>query len=461
MLHPITIWRYLSKFSFLLILPLTQAVLQEPFSTVAWSSLPMVLSAAVLSYYEYYSCRARTEQHSIRYCHGIFIQHQKLVPFAALASISIRITPLLRLFGAAQLFLDTPAGSRSKADLQLTLRRSALLGWWHRAQQDVSARYRAKPARILLMAASWSNPAAGLLFAAIALNKASRILGEQLSDELYGTVNQSHRLVALGIPPAVALVGWLLVLGWLVAFLRQAFRYAGFTAAVSPQGILIFRGLLVRNRQLLTHRALRAVSTRQTLVMAALRLTSAYLHTVGSGKEKGDRSLLLAAVHFKALDKTLRVFYQAFRRPPPCEPIQRVRPSLSALKSFLLVPLLHLCWTGALSWLLWSGDSVFASLAVFPLLFPLYQGIVRVLAWRRSFFAFDGIYLTASGYTGLQLYTAVLPRENLQSVVLRQNPFQRHSGRCTLRLQIGSEKHAIFTVRHLAVEQVRQILKLS
>lgn len=469
--HPVSVWRYFSRFFFLLAVPVIQAILREPFSKVAWGNLPGLLLIAGLSFFQYdtsgYGIGPRDggageKRPYLRLKSGLFYRRQKILPADCLTSAMIRSTPLLGAFGASQLILDTPAADSKKPSADLYLNRAMLSRWWRRMKKDVHYRYRASQARIFLMAASWSNPASGLVLVGILLDRTGKILGEELSRSLYAAANQSSRLVALGLPPTVAFLGWLLAFGWFAAFVTQFFRYGSFSAGKTPRGILIERGILFRSRQYLKDRAVRAVSVRQTLMMRMLRLSSVYLHTIGSGREKDDRSLLLAAVSEEELEFHLNRIY-----PMDAECLltgrheKKISPPRTALKSFLLLPVCHLLAVVILFLLCRAFAPFFAPLVLFLLVFPLYHTALHIAAWKESFLAVSGKNLVACGYIRDQLFTAVIPRESLQCLVIRQNPFQRVSGRCSLRLCIGTERGACFTLRHFSRKEAEALLGLS
>lgn len=473
--HPVTMWRFVSRFFFLLIVPLVQAILREPFSEVAWRNLPLVLLVLGTAYFQYSCCgyavysseeallfQLRTHEPLtgkgplVVWKNGFLLRRELMLPTRNIASAFLRTNPLLSLFGAGKLLLDTPAANAKKPSLTLFLRKQSLLDWWEGLRSPVTHRYRANSIPVVLMAASWSNPASGLLLVSLLLDRAGAILGEELTGELYDSVNQTQRLIALGLPPAVALFGWLLALGWFLAFLVQMFRYAFFTVEQTPCGTLISRGAVVKSRQLLTAQSVRAISVRQTLVMRVLRRFSVYLHTIGSGKEKGDRSLLLAAARQEDMRRHVEQFYPR-AASYLWQQQEKISPPKESLVGFVLGPV----WQAALIMVWYVLFRIylplFAPLVLFFLVFPAYFLVLHVWAWKKSFLAVSGGHITACGYVQGQLYTAVVPLELLQAVVIRQNPFQRKSGRCHVRLCVGTEQGACFDLYHFSLQEVRRL----
>lgn len=453
--HPITVWKYLSRFSFLLIFPLIQLLLREPLSVLTWSNLPWAVSVTVLSVMQYLACGYSAENSGFQLKSGIIWRKSRTIPSSSLNSCTIRVSPFTYLFGAAQLRLDTAAGNPREADASVFLRKKALLAWWRGACPKKQWHYKAKTSRIFLMAASWSNPASGLFLLGLFFHRAAGLLGDQLSEQLYSTVDQSARLVALGLPPFVAGVGYLLLLGWLIAFLRQFFRYFGLKACTTEQGIAIFRGFPIRVRQLFSRRCVRAVSIRQTLLMKCLKICSCYLHTLGSGKEKGDRRLLFAATGGTELEKRIQEFFPEL----PLQPCgQAVTPARNTWKNFLFAPLMTAGGIFALSFLLHLAGFGISGLVLILLLFPFWQGVIRLLAWKHTSFCKTEGYYIVSCYDGLSLSTAYIPENNLQKAMFLQNPIQKRNYLCSLRLYVGSETKRCFAIHHLDIRELRKFL---
>lgn len=469
-LHPITIWNYLSKYAFFLIIPIVQTLLARPTGWILLSNLFVLIFFLALAVFQYLSCSYSIGDREFTYRSGILFRIRRTIPMQRFLSATVRCNPLLSLISAAQLYLDTPAGSRKNADVVMTLNKRGLQNLWNSMTVNHKRVYRASNKRILLMAASWSNPASGLLLAGALLNRTGKIVGQALTQRLYEAVNQSYVLVAIGIPPATALLGYLLAAGWAVAFLHQFLHYANFSIGTVPSNPNTFiraeedflttqRGLFVKNRQLLSRDAICAVSIRQTLVMRIFKLYSAYLHTFGSGKEKGDRSLLFAAIRKPELRQYLTAI---FRKPlfSTKNSLNNTHPSKAALFSFLFTPLLLLiCLLVLISLLYWLYPE-FAPLLFFFVPPVLWQLAIHFFAWKGSMLLVEKDKILASGYRCLTLYTACIPREQLQRVSVKQTFVQRFSGRCNVYLCTGAEKTGCFTVNNLDKQEVLKLLNM-
>ena len=137
--HVVTLWSYLSRFFFLLIVPLVQAVFRAPFSEVAWSSLPGVVAVVGIACFQYLSCgygvtavEDSGRSLSILYWNsGLFFYKHRILPADCVASVFLRLNPILDLFGAVQVMLDSPAANAKRPSLTLLLHKKEPMSWWN------------------------------------------------------------------------------------------------------------------------------------------------------------------------------------------------------------------------------------------------------------------------------------------------------------------------------------------
>ena len=63
-----------------------------------------------------------------------------------------------------------------------------------------------------------------------------------------------------------------------------------------------------------------------------------------------------------------------------------------------------------------------------------------------------------AGYRRLTLWRVSVPQSRLQRVELRQNPFQRKKGLCSVRIFLFSEGRETAQVKHLPADEARKLL---
>lgn len=460
--HLYTILSDLSRFAFLLIIPLLQALLADyrtSFQRISalGTNLFFTVTLVTVSVLRWRAGGYCAGEKSFFAKQGLLLRQKMRIPYRQVDAVMMERSVLLSLFGAARLYIDTAAGSGKKTDLKLTVPVKTALKLCDRLTKDGQWLYRAPTFRILLMAASWSNPAAGLLIAAPFINKLGDVLGHEISERLYSTVNLSMQLAAWGIPPLAAAVGYVLVAGWVVALLVQVSRYANFTVGLGNDAVLIKRGLISVGRQVISIPAIGAISIRQTLLMRVFRLYSAYVHTVGSGKTKGDRSLLLAAAGKEELESVISKIL-----PLPSENTHTVTLPRFVKLGFLF-PAIAVAVVAAVLCplpLFFGLDPGFSIiLAAFAVPFTVWYFFLRLAAFKTSRLSVSEHSMTLCTFRGMTLYMAVIPYRQVQVIEYLQNPLQKRVGLCTLKVYIRSEDGESFALYGVNKDEVESVLK--
>lgn len=452
--HPYTVLTYLSRFTYLLIIPLLQHLLFQPqtlaetIATVGVNIL-FVLLVVFAAVWEYRSIVYRFNPKGIYLRHGWLIKRTANVPGACIQSVSVQKNIFPALFGAVRVHIDTPGSIKNKSDISLSLSRRKTNQVINRlfGGGDVAVVYKSPFLRILVMAATWSNSITGLLIFAPFINRVGTVLGEEFSARLYEGINLGVYLAAIGLPPAAAYIAGILVFGYLVAYAVQVFRYGRFSVSRTGSRLIISRGLLSRNLFITEIEHLGAVSARQSVLMLLFRLKSVYIHTIGSGKAKGDKSLLIAAQDSKTIDRVLfRLSGRSLRFEKGISPPKR------KLVSFLYLPFVCLLCVAPAAFLL-GALGLYRELVALMLWFliPLLSIwiLFRFAAYKRTAFAWSGQAVMLCGFRRLNLTQNAVPFEKVQYIVIKQSIFQKFSGSCHVTAYIYSDHRQGFTVKHL------------
>ena len=391
-------------------------------------------------------CRYRLREyaggtlHSLTLSQGVVLRRALRISAEDAASVEMERTPLLWILGGRRIRVNT-AGLRRKSDAVLYLSAAQaknLMGGIGRAGKN---RYAARLWPVLVMSASSSNAALGLLALAPALRQTGRILGEELPGEVVGLF---RRFVSLGLPPLLENVANVLVLGWAFAFLRSLLRYLGFRAERQGNRLHLVSGLFTRRDVLIDCDKITALELRQTLFMRLFGLYTAVITAAGYGRDSGARPVLIPAARPKELCAALDVLLPDY---PICTSI--LRPRKTALFGYLapafwllagcLLPL----WMGGLWTVVAALWAVGAS----------WWLLVRFLGFYQAGFGVGRGAAAICYSRGLALYRVYIPLEVTDCAVIRRSPWQCRSGGCTVDLRCFGEKRRRHRVRHLPYDQ--------
>lgn len=447
--HFLYFYYSIKKWMLLLLLPVLRAVFfrGDAVSVIISSLRDVALAALLITYSAVKWKRARYAlSGGLTLRHGLILQRWLRVTADDAASVEIERSPLMWLLGGRRVRINT-AGLRRRADATIYL--SA-------ADADVMAgdnsiwRKKLVAARVvpvLVMSASGSNAALGLLTLAPALRQAGHILGREVSGEVYGLFN---RIVSLGLPPLFDFIAHIFVLGWCFAFLRTFGRTAGFTGRRAGSQLHLLSGLVTHRDIYIDCSRITTLQLRQTLFMRMFGLYTAYITAAGYGREKGARPVIIPAARPRELCYALDALLPDF---PTCP--ATLHPSKKALLSYTAPPLL--LTLGSLVPLYAGG--VLKMLAAIWFIGGVWWLVIRLSAYMRDGFGV-GLHSVTMRYSrGLALYEIHVPLGAADYVKIIRYPWQYISGTCSVEMRCFGEKRRRHRIRALPYNEAYMLVK--
>ncbi|MDQ3607075.1 MAG: PH domain-containing protein [Gemmatimonadota bacterium] len=401
---------------------------------VAFLSIPALLAAVA----KYLTFRYRLAGEELILDSGVLSKSRRVIPLARVQNIDIQQSALQRIFGVAELSVETAGGNRTEAVLTVLAQEEAqalreeLLAQRRRVA-GIPEREAAPEATVLarlstgeLAIAGATANEAGLVAALLA--GGLQLLG-QLRIELPEPDIDPEMLVpgapGLGIALLVAAaIAFFLVLAWLFSVVGAVLRYYGFTLERTEDELRKRYGLLSRREAIVPLRRVQAIRVEESLLRRPFGLATLKIETAGAApgqRQRGGAEAFLPlargrevprliAALFGGLDygelRFLRVHPRARRRA-------FVRYSVPIVVAAGALALLR-----GTSWLWLLG------------LLPLAYGFAH-LHYRHLGYAPAAGYVVARGGF-LNRITWIVPDRKVQTLHVRQTPFQRRHGLATL-----------------------------
>ena len=288
---------------------------------------------------------------------------------------------------------------------------------------------------------------AGQLVAAF-VNNLGDIAGRELSRRVFHTLDNIGRLLTFGIPPAAAMLGYLILFGWGVAFLAEFFRNKNFTAIRTGGVLTINRGLFTLRSHAVAVGQINYLDLRETLFSRLLGLGSVYLHVTGILSDRQDIMPIIPVVTRRRLSDILGELLPEFSPAP-----NQLTHNRGAVIRFLGDALLALAGVGLAVLLLvrrfpqWRRFTLFTGLmALLPCCWFL---MVRLMDYRSAGAARVGDTYTLRYSQGFYLHTVMLPRERIVSVSTRQSLLQLLDDRCDVFVTTYSQGKSRHRLRNL------------
>lgn len=442
-----------------------------------WLGLIGVAGLTALSVAQYFTYRYEPTAEGIVIRHGILQRTRRDIPYERIHTVNLHQTVLHRLFGVAEVRLESAGSREPEAVMRVLAMTEArgleelvrLYGGARRPPIDGIADRAAaeEPAPLLTLGPGElfrlgliSNRGMAVVAAIVGL--ASQVLMESqdaardsVAAPLRAFYELIHGFVAARLDDTAALAaGTLFVVGAALALVRLlsvvlAFvQYHGFVLREHERQLRVQRGLLTRVRHQLPRRRIQAWRIDETLLHRWLgRQTLRVDSAAGADDERGIRELAPVAPPATVTELLARLLPDARWPRTDWRPVHPRAWRRLLVRPFAMLLLL----AAAVAW--FEGLRGLVVFVAVPLL------VLR--ARRQGAFAGyaidDRVVAVRSGW--LTRRWGVVPVAKLQSIRVTQSPFDRRHGMATLWLDTAGAPAAdgVLRIRFLPVDEARQL----
>ena len=426
---------------------------------------------------------------------GILVRKRRTIPLARIQGVNVRADLVMRALGLAELRVQTAGGGNEPeakigsiplADAEV-LRAALLRG--HKTAEETAGTDAENPIFGADPAGRMSDFRGALGGAEIAREQAAfeyvlsigrLVLGAITSKQITiivvialgfsGQISQfvgpqfyedaASAISGLAIPLLVFVIVMAIVIGLGVAVLVAVVRTWGFVARRVDNRVETEAGLLERRMTSLPVGRVQSVTVDETWIRRWLGYQSVYVETAGFGRGDEDRGgLSKAALVPLAKREEIRPLMHGLLPEAEEFPDARSLPRRS-LRYYVFAPTLTVLLVAApiiVIQLIYlpAGAIVIGAIAV-PV--ALIVAGVRVLNWRAAGVGMDESALTVrSGVIGRKKVRLGLNR--IQSLHVKQNPFQRRAGLATLTASsVSGSSEASRRVSHIPLDDAERIV---
>ncbi|MGH2752051.1 MAG: PH domain-containing protein [Actinomycetota bacterium] len=389
----------------------------------------LVLGLAIYEVLRYLRFTYRVEATTLIVEGGLLNRYRRSLPFARIQSVDVVQKLRHRALGVVELRIETAGGASTEAPLvALTPSEAEALRPLLLAEDPAADPGPAPPELVrltpgdLVVAALTGGRVAVI---AVILGYAQEVLGEELLESLAGRAQDALRsaflVTILTILSVVALVLFLSVIATMLV-------YWNFTVRRRGARLVVERGLLERRRATVPLNRVQAVQLNENLLRRILNKASLSSVTAGYSPSNEEREEISMLLPIGTRDQALWLAGLAlgFSSPPDrrLEPAPRralVRRLVETVVLVLPVAVIGVGTAGARG--LWS----------LALLLP-FLGMAW-LSYRALGFRLDSDYLAVqSGVFNRR--TTIVPRANVQHLVLSRGPLQRPFDLATLKIGV-------------------------
>ena len=440
---------------------------------VAVLAIPALVGAAAK--YALYRWRVDADELLLR--SGVLNRQNRVIPLARVQNVEVRQSLLQRLTGVAEVRVET-AGTGEQAEAVLSVLGVAEA---QALRADLLARRRARAAAVAVEGGdaveAGDRPAAtplarlstwDLLLAGATANEAGVIAAAaagllQFTSELPGDVFETaFRRVVERAEGALVLAGiggvlGLMLVGWIISIAGSLVRYHGFTLSVDGGEMRKRYGLLTVHEASVPLRRVQAIRLEETFLRRWLGLASLMIETAGgSPGERGGAEAFVPIARREDVGRLVRGIFGDARVDDA--DYHRVHPKAERRLRRRYLALFLLAWAPfwAARWFNVQPGGMLAPWMA--LLLPLPWLMARWQYANRGWALPPGYVLARSGV--LNGITWIVPDRKLQTLHVRDDPFQRRLGLATLVVDTaaGGRQAAVIDMSHSTARRVLEEL---
>ena len=441
---------------------------QWPFQLVTLAVVTALVASALLHYLSY---RYRIGHDTLVIRSGIFERTRREIPFARIHNVVVHQNLLHRLFGVAELRLESAAGSKPEAEmrvlrLQQALELERLIRHGSPATASGEFPAEAEPAREVLL----TLPPPELVRQGLISNRAmvvmAALLGaiwqtfprELVQDFIRAQARQAFGY-ASGLQPSTStlLAGGLLLLlalalMWLLSIALAFVQYNDFRLSEQQQRLTVERGLFTRLRSSVARRRIQAWTLREGMLHRLFQRRQLRVDIAGGGTREQDGRTLKELVPLATpatCDALLQHLLPGVQWPPAhWQPVttrgwwRLCLPALLATGTLAALACLRFGGWGLLPllWLPWSLLNAHRQVAHMAYSIDAQRVAVRGGWWNR--------------------WWRIAELDKLQALRLERSPLDHHFGTATLTLDTaGAFGTQPLRLRFLEETQARGLLE--
>ena len=401
----------------------------------------------------YFTFTYRIQNDELVTQHGVIGRTQRIIPLSRVQDIRIDQSVLHRVFGMADVHVETAGGKEPEASLSVLSMAEAerLRGAVFDLKRGAAATaVEAPPSREIIRRLSVRE----LVFAGLTSNQmasaiavllvAWNLLDDFISQEAYERwVVRTTEAVAEWVSHVgqKAWIGFLvltlaaILAGMIFSVVGSVVMFYGFTLARSGEDLHRSYGLFTRRSSSLPRRRIQVLKVEETILRRLFGLATLRADTAAStGQEhhqnRGGRDMLLPILPKKELEKLLPNFFPDLDNGGEWRQVARVAIRRGTIKGSVALAII-------------AGISYWVQkqwLALWPLGFVPFVYLLNVMSYRYLGYVHGAKYFrTRRGW--LRRSTHIVPIRNAQLVLVRQTPFDRRFKVASVLVDTAGKAH--------------------
>ncbi len=461
--HPIRLLSYTTRYFWLLIIPLARSFYSLSFEfdalrvwlRGAWLDLLVLAAIICFAWIRWLSVWFSFDSEKIVLRRGIYLMTEDTVYYSNITTLSIKQSIIYRMLGASTVYIATNAGNFDAADVTITMRKSDADRLYEAAKgsRQRSLNYSISPnkLRLLLFSLLFSSTLSGVLIIIALLLETGEIFDREIEARLLlDTLTEAVNRFARYVPPAISAIIIVLAGGWALSFGSNLISFWGFVLTKCTDSLYVKSGILAKNRHILLRDRINFIDLKQSFTSKVFNVSSLHANCSGYGSTgRNELSVILPITTRKEINGALKEVFPDYPRPrielksnPRSYPgffiwplVLALIPAAGFVASYYLLP----------SWYQVAYPAV--AITVIP---AIWLAMCKTLSMFITGLGFNEGYLTLRYSRLYTFHTVVIPRDRITKIRIRQSPFQRIGGSCSVSVYTSSDaktRHYIYGLR--------------
>lgn len=466
--HPAAIVKSISKFLWILFIPLLRS-LTISFDGFyywikgAWLDILVILVVLLLGYLSWSLQKYLQTSKGIYFLKGIISRKLLFIPYDKITCVSIEVPFYLKPFKAVKFKLNTNGGGYKKADIFMILFKNQAEKFYENCRvsyiknNKINFIYKSSWIQIIMLSFISSNTIAGVIFVFTLITKSGNILGDKFKTDFFETLTKFAELLAFGLPPFAAILGYIVLFGWLISFIINVLENITFNVKRQNNEINIENGFFVKKQYTVISDKINFIQIKQSLVTKMLGFYITFIHCTGYGKSKNQKSVIIPSDYKNATKILLNKLLPEIKM---CD--KKYFPQKNTLPRFIFMPITFVFISISLTLLCFFIFEKLKDLSLFlgiMLIIPfIWYLIVRIISYKHTGIGKKNQTYTLKYTYGFGLFTDIIPEKNIVKIIFRQSLFQKPTKSCDIIIYTQAEGIQRHLVPNILKSQAIEII---
>lgn len=461
--HAVRLLSYTTRYFWLLIIPLVRSLYSLSFQfdalrvwlRGAWLDLLVLLAIICFAWIRWLSVWFSFDGEKLSLNRGVYLYQVDTVFYSQISTISISQSFLYRMLGAVTVNIGTMAGGIDTADVKIIMKRGDADRLYNavKASRAKSLNYSVmtdKP-RLILFSLLFSSALSGLLIIIALLLETGELFDREVEARLLlDTLTEAVNLAAAYVPPIISLIIIVLSGAWALSFVSNIFHFWGFVLTKCSDSLYIKSGIWTKNRHIIKRDRVNYIDLKQSFSSKIFNVSSLHVSCSGYGRAARDElTVVLPITTKKEINGAISEVFPEYPRPK-IELKSAPRSYFGFYMPAVLMAVLPavgfvLCYNFLPSWF----NLLYPAMAI-TMIPAIWLAMCKTLSMFITGIGFTDGFVTLRYSRRLTFHTVIAPQESIAKIVLRQSPFQRFGGLCTVIVYTRSEtreRHLIYGLR--------------